>query len=107
MKFNSVFKAIAFSFFVIGVAGCEKAPQSINKGPRPAVISNEKQEMGVDNKEAPTTKELLAYYSANLKEAKEKWDECKKRLDKVSDKEKPHCVAAGNAWHNQPYKAGR
>lgn len=100
-------KAFGVSLCLVYLSGCDRAPREINNNVRPPVISNESQRMSVDNNESPTSKELLDYYRNNLKEAKEKWDACKKDLKSVSEEEKPRCVAASNAWHNQPYKASR
>lgn len=103
----SIIKVFLLAGIISFLSGCDKSPQPDLKVPKPAVVYKDPQKMEGVNSEAPTTKELLKYYSEHLKEAKEHWDKCKINLDKVSESEKPRCVAAGNAWHNQPYKANR
>ena len=100
-KINS-FLAVAFiSSFL---AGCDKSPEKVD-ALAPAIIHKEAQRLGVDNPDAPTTKELMEYYNSNIKEAHKVWKECiEKGLDKIPAERKSVCVAAGNAWQSQPYK---
>lgn len=92
---------------VFGLAACDQSPSQIKQTPVPSKIIKERQaQLTTGQKaDAPTTKELLDYYSANLKEAKLMWQQCLTHgLENVTDEEKPLCVAAENAWQNQPYK---
>lgn len=89
------------------LAGCDRSPQKGNQTITPAEISEEPQAQpaSAPRSDAPTTRELLNYYSGNLKEARAVWHEClAKGLKNISESEKPRCVAAQNAWQNQPYK---
>lgn len=107
MKTRTLKTLIAVVCVAAGLAGCDQAPQQTKQAPTPAKISKEPQVQpaSAPRADAPTTKELLAYYSANLKEAQTVWHEClAKGLKNVSEDEKPRCVAAQNAWQNQPYK---
>lgn len=105
MKTRNHLMLFSLAAILAGLAGCDQSPQPTAKPAPPPVISKDPQKQAKDNPDAPTTKELLAYYSANLKEAQAKWHECQaKGLQNVTEDEKPRCVAAGNAWHNQPYK---
>lgn len=91
---------------IFGLAGCGQSPEPTQ---RPASATSapkqDKQAQPHPDPNAPTTKQLLTYYSAHLDEALAKWHECEaKGLQNVTADEKPTCVAAGNAWHNQPYR---
>ena len=108
MKTCTLKTLIAVVCVAFGLAGCDQSQQQTKKQtPPPAKIIKERQAQPASGPkaDAPTTKELLAYYSANLKEARTVWHQClAKGLENVTDEEKPRCVAAQNAWQNQPYK---
>lgn len=107
MKTRTLKTVFAVALIAAGLAGCDQAPQETKQAHTPAKITKEPQAQpaSAPRGDAPTTKELLAYYSAHLKEAQTVWHECQaKGLQNVSEDDKPRCVAAGNAWHNQPYK---
>jgi hypothetical protein len=109
MKNRNLLKAFSLAALLIGLTGCDKSPETTPaQRPASAPIQKDPQKRPAASPDAPTTKELLDYYSAHLEEAKTKWHECQaKGLQNVNDDEKPRCVAAGNAWHNQPYKPKR
>lgn len=107
MKTCNLKTLIAVVCVAAGLAGCDRTPEQPKPAPAPAKISKipQAQPASEPRADAPTTKELLAYYSAHLKEAQTVWHEClAKGLKNISEEEKPRCVAAQNAWQNQPYK---
>ena len=107
MKTRTLKTVIALFVAVAALAGCGQAPDQTKEAPRTAKITKDPQSQPVSapRADAPTTKELLTYYNANLKDAQAEWHKClAKGLQNVSDEDKPRCVAAQNAWQNQPYK---
>jgi hypothetical protein len=99
---------IASVLATLALTGCNRAPdESKATEPSAGKIIRERQELPADTPrpDAPTTRELLKYYSANLEEARTEWRRCyDKGIKNLTDEERPRCVAAQNAWHNQPYK---
>ena len=76
MKKNNILIFFGVAVMATFLVGCDKSQRSNNKPVYPPVISKDLQKIGAENPDAPTTKELLKYYSDNLNEAKIMWDKC-------------------------------
>ncbi len=105
------FAFLAGLALVFGLAGCSKPSEDAgaDRAPAPAAsIANVPQALAHPQGNPPTTRELLAYYSAHLVEAKQKWQQCQAvGVQNISAADRPTCVAAQAAWANQPYKPGQ
>lgn len=111
-------KTTHFSFLmgitlILGLAGCSKPNQGGGSHytiapAATAPAENAPKAGAVQPDDAPTTKELLAYYDAHLSEAKQKWAQCQAAgMAKMTTADRQACVAAQNAWYTQPYKPSK